>query len=176
MKIKQISDNELQIIITKNDMFGKNMRGIFRDIIEQARTQFGFEVVHNTSLMVEAYPLSEESMILTLTKLNAEDIIGQEFFVEQSQVDEPWAVFEFKDLEDVITLSELVKDASQCASSLYKYKGQFELYVDDVNNIEESMRGHFVEYGEIAPWSKDYLDEHGVLMIKEQALETLGNL
>ena len=52
MKINLVNDDQLQIIVTKNDMFGRDMRALFRDIIEQARLQFGFEVVHNTSLMV----------------------------------------------------------------------------------------------------------------------------
>ena len=94
MKINLVNDDQLQIIVTKNDMFGRDMRALFRDIIEQARLQFGFEVVHNTSLMVEAYPLSEESMILTITKINAEDV-NFDLFVANGTVDEPWAVFEF---------------------------------------------------------------------------------
>ena len=84
MKINLVNDDQLQIIVTKNDMFGRDMRALFRDIIEQARLQFGFEVVHNTSLMVEAYPLSEESMILTITKINAEDV-NFDLFVANAQ-------------------------------------------------------------------------------------------
>ena len=87
MKINLVNDDQLQIIVTKNDMFGRDMRALFRDIIEQARLQFGFEVVHNTSLMVEAYPLSEESMILTITKINAEDV-NFDLFVANGTVDE----------------------------------------------------------------------------------------
>ena len=92
MKIKLINDDQLQIIVTRNDMFGRDMRALFKDIIEQARLQFGFEVVHNTSLMVEAYPLSEESMILTITKINSNDI-DFSLFVPEETANEPWAVF-----------------------------------------------------------------------------------
>ena len=37
MKINLINEDQLQIIITKKDMFGKDMRALFRDIIEQAK-------------------------------------------------------------------------------------------------------------------------------------------
>ena len=166
MKIDLVNDDQLQIIVTKNDMFGRDMRALFRDIIEQARLQFGFEVVHNTSLMVEAYPLSEESMILTITKINAEDV-NFDLFVANGTVDEPWAVFE---------LAKLVKDGADSDSALYKYNERYELYVHDVNGIAEEMRGHFVEYGEMMQMTREFLDEHGQLLISEKALMVLGNL
>lgn len=175
MKINLVNDDQLQIIVTKNDMFGRDMRALFRDIIEQAWLQFGFEVVHNTSLMVEAYPLSEESMILTITKINAEDV-NFDLFVANGTVDEPWAVFEFGELDDVIELAKLVKDGADSDSALYKYNERYELYVHDVNGIAEEMRGHFVEYGEMTQMTREFLDEHGQLLISEKALMVLGNL
>ena len=176
MKLNLINDDQLQIIVTKNDMFGRDMRALFRDIIDQARVQFGFEVVHNTSLMVEAYPLSEESMILTITKINAEDIDLDLFMTNGGSVDEPWAVFEFGELDDVIELAKLVKDGADSDSALYKYNERYELYVHDVNGIAEEVRGHFVEYGELTQMSRAFLDEHGQELISEKALMVLGNL
>ena len=83
--------------------------------------------------MVEAYPLSEESMILTITKINAEDV-NFDLFVANGTVDEPWAVFEFGELDDVIELAKLVKGpAPDSDSALYKYNERYELYVHDVN-------------------------------------------
>ena len=93
MKLNLINDNQLEIIVTKKDMFGRDMRALFKDIIEQARVQFGFEVMHNTSLMVEAYPLSEESMILTITKINSEDIKFEMLMTDEAFDNDPWAVF-----------------------------------------------------------------------------------
>lgn len=176
MKIKLINDDQLQIIVTRNDMFGRDMRALFKDIIEQARLQFGFEVVHNTSLMVEAYPLSEESMILTITKINSNDS-DFSLFVPEETANEPWAVFEFNELDDVIELAQLVSGQFEtCESDLYKYDDRYGLYVQDVNSIDEKARGHFVEYGEMSQMTKAFLDEHGQLLISKKALEILGNL
>ncbi|MEE0433950.1 MAG: adaptor protein MecA [Peptococcaceae bacterium] len=175
MKLNLVNDNQLQIIVTRNDMFGRDMRALFKDIIEQAKKQFGFEVMHNTSLMVEAFPLSEESMIMTITKVNSEDI-NFEMFAPDLPALEPWAVFEFKALDDVIELAKLVCEAAHCDSVLYKYRDRYGLYVQDVNSIAEEARGHFVEYGEISQMSKAFLDEHGQVLIREQALSVLGQL
>lgn len=176
MKLNLINDNQLEIIVTKKDMFGRDMRALFKDIIEQARVQFGFEVMHNTSLMVEAYPLSEESMILTITKINSEDIKFEMLMTDEAFDSDPWAVFEFKSLDDVIELAQLVREPIASESSLYKYDDRYGLYVEDVNGIAEESRGHFVEYGEISQLTKAYLDEHGQLLIKEQALRVLAGL
>lgn len=176
MKIKLVNDDQLQIIVTKNDMLDRDMRTLFKDIIEQARLQFGFEVVHNTSLMVEAYPLSQESMILTITKVNNEKINYFDMFMSDHVPEDPWAIFEFATLDDVITLAELAQAPDEVTSALYKYDGRFALYVEDVNSIAEEARGHFVEYGEISQLSKDFLDEHGTLFIAEKALTVLKNL
>lgn len=176
MKINLVNDDQLQIIVTKNDMFGKDMRALFKDIIDQARRQFGFEVVHNTSLMVEAYPLSEESMILTITKVNSDEI-NFSLFVADAAADEPWAVFEFNELDDVIELAQLVAGhADDCESDLYKFQDRYGLFVQDVNSIDEGSRGHFVEYGEMSQMTKEFLEEHGQLLISKQALKILGNL
>ena len=63
-----------------------------------------------------------------------------------------------------------------CESIVYKYDNHYQLYLQDVNQVVESSRGHFVEFGEISQLSKDYLDEHGELFIKEQALDVLYQL
>lgn len=176
MKLNLVNDNQLEIIVTKNDMFGRDMRALFKDIIEQARLQFGFEVMHNTSLMVEAYPLSEESMILTITKISSDDINLDLFMPDMSPENDPWAVFEFKTLDDLIELAQLVKAPLSTESALYKFDDRYGLFVEDVNGIVEESRGHFVEYGEISQLTREYLEEHGQLLIREQALKILSEL
>lgn len=177
MKIKLISDDQLQIIITKKDMFGKDMRALFVDIIEQAKRQFGFEVSQNTSLMVEANPLSEESMILTITKVSSDDL-NINFFAQDPAAapEEPWGVFEFTTLDDLIDLAHSIELPVECESLVYKYDGRYHLYLEDVNQVVETSRGHFVEFGEISQLSKDYLDEHGSILIQTQALDNLSHL
>lgn len=177
MKINLINEDQLQIIITKKDLFGKDMRELFKSIIEQAKRQFGFEVVQNTSLMVEAYPLSEESMILTITKVNSSDINMNLFAQEETPIpEEPWGVFEFKSLDDLIELAYVIDTPVECESEVYKYEQRYYLYIQDVNQVIETSRGHFVEFGDISQLSKEYLDEHGSVFIKEKAIEVLTKL
>lgn len=176
MKINLINEDQLQIILSKQDMFGKNMRKIFRDIIEQAEKQFGFEVVKNTNLMVEAYPLSEESMVLTITKIKSDDLDLKLITMSESVSIDPQTLFEFKNLDDLLELIDVLHGAIMCDSTLYKYKDVFYLYVQDVNEIPEALRGYFVEFGQISTFTKEYLEEHGKVFIANHAIDTLKQI
>lgn len=173
MKINLINEDQLQIILSKQDMFGKNMRKIFRDIIEQAETQFGFEVVKNTNLMVEAYPLSEESMVLTITKIKSENLDLKLIAMSDNVSIDPQTLFEFNNIEDLLELVDTLCEPITCESILYKYKGTFYLYIQDVNEIPEKLRGHFVEFGQISTLTKQYLEEHGDIFIESHAIDAL---
>ena len=43
---------------------------MFQEILEEARDVCGFDVGQNTQLMIEAYPMTGESMLITVTKVN----------------------------------------------------------------------------------------------------------
>lgn len=175
MKINPINDNQLQIIITKADLFKRNMHLLFRDILSEAQQRFGFEVMSNTSLMVEAYPLSEESMILTITKVNEMDF-GFNDMMDDVLFDDPWTTFAFDTLEDVIILSKLICSGFSGESALYKYQDKFYLYINDVDDVPENSRGHFTEYSELSQLSRSFLNEHAQVMIPDQAVQKLAAL
>jgi adapter protein MecA 1/2 len=173
MKINQVNDNQLQIIITKADLFKRNMHLLFRDILIEAHQRFGFEVVNNTSLMVEAYPLSEESMILTITKVSDMDF-GFGDFMEDDLFDDPWTTFSFETLDDCLALCQIVSGHYSGQSALYKYEDKYYLYIDDVDKVPEECRGHFMEYSQQSQLSLAFLQEHAQEMIADRAIEKLA--
>ena len=81
MKFNLVNDDKLQIIISKEDMAKHDMQKwdlaphnpdaqkLFYEIMEQAREACGFDVGNNAQLMIEAYPMTGESLLLTVTKL-----------------------------------------------------------------------------------------------------------
>ena len=82
MKFNLVNDDKLQIIISKEDLERREMRKwdlmpnnpeaqrMFQEILEEARDVCGFDVGQNTQLMIEAYPMTGESMLITVTKVN----------------------------------------------------------------------------------------------------------
>lgn len=87
MKIERISENQLKLTLTKDDLKERDIKledlispsektqKLFRDIMEQALDEEDF-VSENTPLMVEAVPLGTEGIMIIVTKVNNKDKNG----------------------------------------------------------------------------------------------------
>ena len=81
MKIEKISDNQIRCTLTKEDLDSHQIRiselaygtdkakKLFREMMQQAQIEFGFEA-DNIPLMIEAIPVNGESVILIVTKFS----------------------------------------------------------------------------------------------------------
>lgn len=79
MKIEKVNDNQIRCTLTKEDLANRQIRlselaygsekarELFKDMIKQANYEFGFNA-EDIPLMVEAIPVSAESIILVITK------------------------------------------------------------------------------------------------------------
>lgn len=80
MKIEKINENQIRCILTREDLETHQIRiselaygtekakRLFRDMMQQAQIQFGFEA-DNIPLMIEAIPVNMDSIILIITKV-----------------------------------------------------------------------------------------------------------
>lgn len=90
MKIEKINDNQIRCTLTKEDLelhqiqlgelaYGsEKAKKLFRDMMEQAQMQFGFEA-DNIPLMIEAIPISSGSIILIITKVDDPEVLDTRF-------------------------------------------------------------------------------------------------
>ncbi|MBE5967964.1 MAG: adaptor protein MecA [Lachnospiraceae bacterium] len=90
MKIEKISDNQIRCTLSKSDLIDRELRiselaygtekakALFRDMIQQAFYEFGFEV-DDIPLMIEAIPVSTECLILVITKVEDPDELDTRF-------------------------------------------------------------------------------------------------
>ena len=84
MKIERISENQLKLTLTKDDLKERDIKledlitpsektqKLFRDIMEQALDEEDFISSENTPLMVEA-PMGTEGIMIIVTKVNNKD-------------------------------------------------------------------------------------------------------
>jgi adapter protein MecA 1/2 len=120
MKIEKISDNQIRCTLNKSDLINRELRiselaygsekakALFRDMIQQAFYEFGFEV-DDIPLMIEAIPVSSECLILVITKVEDPDELDTRF--------SKFSSFGFKDDDDNTEPDDI--------------------YVEDVCNIEQ---------------------------------------
>lgn len=90
MKIEKINENQIRCTLTKEDLEQHQIRiselaygsekakKLFRDMMQQAQIEFGFEA-DNIPLMVEAIPVNMESVILIITKVEDPDELDTRF-------------------------------------------------------------------------------------------------
>ncbi|MFQ9158068.1 MAG: adaptor protein MecA [Blautia sp.] len=90
MKIEKINDNQIRCTLTKEDLethhiqiselaYGTDKaKQLFRDMMQQAQMQFGFEA-DNIPLMIEAIPVSTESIVLIITKVEDPEELDTRF-------------------------------------------------------------------------------------------------
>lgn len=90
MKIEKLNDNQIRCTLTKEDLDNHQIRiselaygsekakKLFQDMMQQAQIEFGFEA-DNIPLMIEAIPISMESVVLIITKVEDPDELDTRF-------------------------------------------------------------------------------------------------
>ncbi len=90
MKIERINENQIRCTLTSADLSVRNLnlvelaygtekaRKLFREMIQRASSEVGFEA-DDIPLMVEAIPLSSESIMLVITKIEDPEELDTRF-------------------------------------------------------------------------------------------------
>ena len=247
MKIEKVNDNQIRCTLTRKDLADRQIklselaygsekaRNLFQDMIQQANYEFGFET-NDIPLMVEAIPLSTESIILVITKVEypdeldtrfskfsepaeeyntdesatrmprqgADDILGlfkqgvQNKTDTKSEKKEDTEVetetlhpvtnltkmFEFADINQVCSLSHVLSGYYHGENDLYKdtKKNAYFLMVHksghtpaEFNKICNTI-AEYAHQKNYSPAADAYLKEHGKLILKGEAVQTLVSL
>ena len=90
MRIEKVNDNQIRCILTREDLAERQIKLselaygtekaklLFRDMMQQAAYEFGFEA-EDIPLMIEAIPLSADTIILVITKVEYPEELDTRF-------------------------------------------------------------------------------------------------
>lgn len=90
MKIEKINDNQIRCTLTSDDLANREIKlselaygtekakNLFRDMMQQASYEFGFEA-DNIPLMIEAIPITPDSIVLIITKVEDPEELDTRF-------------------------------------------------------------------------------------------------
>ncbi len=90
MKIERVNDHQIRCTLTREDLADRELKlselaygtekakSLFRDMMQQASCEFGFEA-EDIPLMIEAIPLSSECIILIITKVEDPEELDTRF-------------------------------------------------------------------------------------------------
>lgn len=121
MKIERISENQIRCTLNNFDLSARNLnltelaygtekaKNLFREMIQKASNEVGFEA-DDIPLMVEAIPLSNESVMLVITKME-----------DPEEVDTRFAKFSPMSEDEDNLLNDLASELLEGADGLMQY-------------------------------------------------------
>jgi len=211
MKIEKISETQVKFVLNKTDLVEKDIKitelaygsektqDLFREMMEQAYAECGFEA-ENTPLMIEAIPVTVDSIMIIVTKVSGSEDIETKFnllprakdqsrFKKKNMLDNQSSkpekvniyIYSFNNLDDTIRLSTRLMGMYGGDSSMYKYNGEYFLVLDNHSSFDNPNDFEAVvsEYGRkhvSGVISKYHLIEHGEAMIAESAVQILASI
>lgn len=144
MRIERVNDNQIRCTLTKQDLAERQInlrelaygtekaRGLFHDMIQQANYELGFEA-NDIPLMVEAIPLSSETLILLITKVEYPDEVDTRFsrFSEpdEEMLPDAWPAnnpAELKGADDILGLFNRIREEQEKLEQGQESQGQQE--------------------------------------------------
>lgn len=165
MKIEKISDTQVKFTLTHSDLSERNIKmtelaygsektqELFREMMEQAMLECNFYAENNTPLMIEAIPVSSESVMIIVTKVPAGEDFDKRFNLTAEVLEEkkfmkaplfnhhngkkqdkpgdspvkesPYLIYSFDSLDEAGEAASLISSIYSGESSLYKEKRKF---------------------------------------------------
>ncbi|MFQ8688867.1 MAG: adaptor protein MecA [Blautia sp.] len=122
MKIEKINDNQIRCTLTREDLENHQIRlselaygtekakSLFRDMMQQAHAQFGFEA-DNIPLMIEAIPLNSESILLIITKVEDPEELDTRFSKFAPSAGNNDAVLQLDGADSIIDIFQKIYEA-----------------------------------------------------------------
>ncbi len=177
MKIEKVNDHQIRCTLTKNDLADRELKiselaygtdkakDLFRDMMQQAAYQFGFEA-EDIPLMIEAIPLSGDCIVLIITKVEDPEELDTRFskFAPSLHEDEEPQAEESDELtgvipsgaDDVLDLFHRLKESSKEATETASDEAEPELTIpvnltkmfsfsdiDEVSRLAHVLRGYY---------------------------------
>ncbi len=111
MKIEKVNENQIRCTLTREDLASRELKiselaygtekakTLFRDMMQQANFEFGFEA-EDIPLMIEAIPLNAECIVLIITKVEDPEELDTRFSRFAPSVTEDDEYTEDEDYED----------------------------------------------------------------------------
>ncbi len=110
MKIEKVSENQIRCTLTKEDLASRHIKiselaygtekakNLFRDMMQQANFEFGFEA-EDIPLMIEAIPMNGDCIVLIITKVEDPEELDTRFSRFAPSVHEDSDIDEADDIE-----------------------------------------------------------------------------
>ena len=134
MKFEKVNENQIRCTLTRQDLANRHLKlselaygtekakTLFHDMMQQANYELGFEA-EDIPLMIEAIPISAESIILLITKVEYPEELDTRFskFSDMPEEYEDFSEYDSKDIfsegaDDILGLFRKISEESKSSS------------------------------------------------------------
>ncbi|MCM3617401.1 genetic competence negative regulator [Sutcliffiella horikoshii] len=192
MRLERLNYNKIKIFLTFDDLEDRGLtkedlwkdsqkvHQLFRDMIDEASAELGFEV--SGSLNVEVYALQAQGMVVIVTSTEQEELeeeFNDEYIEMQVTVDESKELFYvFESFDHLIDLAKRLQSFHIDGGAIYSHDQLFYLLLteEDVNIRMEidTMIALLSEYGTPSTMTTHRVEEYGNKLLDHHAMERLN--
>ena len=212
MKIEKINSNQIKCVLNKNDLTSRKIKvselaygtdkaqELFKDMMSQASDEFGFEA-NDVPLMIEAVPLSSDSIMLIITKVDNPDDIEDKFstlpvpstrtFKKKDKVNtgidnenednkdevkdeliDVFYVYTFSNMDDISNATAKINDFTFTKSVLFKNADHHNYYLTIVADNIPRWANRIIR-GTLSEYGESIHYRHSALSYFEEHFETI---
>lgn len=195
MKIEKVSENQIRCTLTREDLASRELKiselaygtekakNLFRDMMQQAHFEFGFEA-EDIPLMIEAIPLNSECIVLIITKVEDPDELDTRFsrFAPSVTEDDEEYEDDFDPASEVLDFFRRLKEPAASSSyppiepvSLEPEAEQNRTVIFSMDSLQQVMNAAEITHNHFKGVSRLYKDgKNGtyVLMLQQNGSDT----
>ncbi len=134
MKIEKVNENQIRCTLTREDLASRELKiselaygtekakSLFRDMMQQANFEFGFEA-EDIPLMIEAIPLNAECIVLIITKVEDPEELDTRFsrfaphVTEDDEYEDDEEYTDISDTQEVLDLFRKLQETTPEATA-----------------------------------------------------------
>lgn len=191
MRLERINYNKIKIFLTFDDLDERGLtkedlwkdsqkvHQLFRDMIDEASEELGFEV--SGSLAVEVYALQAQGMVVIVTSTDdelLEEAFTDDYIEMQVTVDESHELFyEFHSFDHLIDLAKRLKHFHINGGMIYSLENIFYLLLEEETppcmDID-TLIAVLSEYGFPSTMTTHRVHEYGKIIMEKNAFQKLN--
>ncbi|KMJ59784.1 adaptor protein [Bacillus sp. LL01] len=192
MRLERLNYNKIKIFLTFDDLEDRGLtkedlwkdsqkvHQLFRDMIDEASAELGFEV--SGSLNVEVYALQAQGMVVIVTSTGQEEIeeeFNDDYIEMQVTVDECQELFfVFESFDHLIDLAKRLQSFHIQGGSIFSHDQMFYLLLLeddlDIRMNMDTLIALLSEYGTPSTMTTHRVEEYGKKLMEHNAMEQLN--
>ncbi|ADU30103.1 genetic competence negative regulator [Evansella cellulosilytica] len=190
MRLERLASDKIKIFLSFDDLYDRGIskdeiwmdvpkvHDLFRDMINEASDELGFDA--EGPVIVEVFALPSQGMIVIVTISDEESDTFDDSFIELQitlDVNNNNLLFRFECIEDVIQLSKELNRIGIAAGKLYHFEDGYILSFDerDARPLDvDTFVSMVLEFGDTATVTAYRLEEYGKVIIRNNAMKQLN--